>query len=104
MTERVVSINPERRNEYLGAVEKRFREWHEDWVLVYPSFDFFRENIADASFLACLEYSLEAVGDTGQVEAFQLEGVLRERLGKYFSQRKFENVVDFLETGDWNEL
>jgi len=105
MAERLVFINPEKLSEYQKNVGNKLRAWyHEKWELVYPSYDFFRKNIADASFLAYLEYFLEATGDKGQIDVVQLESVLSERLGNYFSPRKFENAVDFFEASGWDDL
>lgn len=105
MIERFVSINPENRSEYLKIVENKFREWHGDeWSLVYPSYEFFHDKIANASFLAYLEYFLEAAVDTGKVDTSLFEDMLRKRLGEYFSSEKFENAVTFLKSDDWHSL
>lgn len=105
MSERIVAIDPNLRGEFQKIVGEKFRDWHsKEWTLVYPSFDTFRQTVANATFLAYLEYFLEAAGETGEINTSQLETTLRGRLGEYFSPDKFENAVHFFEAGDWKYL
>lgn len=102
--ERIISIHPGKSAEYKRIVEEKFHEVHQDWKLACPSFEYFRQQIANASFLAYLERFLEAAGDNGHIKTAELEKRLREELGEYFSPDKFENAVNFIQDEGWKDL
>lgn len=105
MKEGVVSIDPQKRDEYRELVERKLRAHYEDkWAIAFPSYEYYRENISNASFLAYLLYFLEETGENGQIDIPKMEMILREKLGEYYSQEKFENTVIFFEDEGWIDL
>src|ERR1700737_3578759 len=102
MKERTISIEPEKREEYLRTVDQRFRQWHQqDWEVVFPSFDYFRDNIAKASFIALVGHVVNAASPEGIVNLSELERSMQEQLGEYFREYKLQKAVTFVEEGHW---
>lgn len=105
MRERVVVGNPKEVAEYTGLVDKKFHDWHQnEWAIPYPDYRYFRETIANGSFLAYLEYILKATGTDGAVDLDALESQLKETLGIYFSEHKFENAIAVVKEREWESL
>ena len=98
-------INPDELALRRGQIDARFHRWHEEeWSIPYPDFQYFRDNIADSSFLAIIEEFLLAASEDGVIDVEQMRQILMEKLGEYYREEKFNKVVTFFDDPQWDDL
>ena len=104
MSERIISIDPNKKTEYLDLVENTFQRWYiEEWERVYD-YETFRNDISKSSFLAMAKEILDSADSEGSVNLTILKEELKTRLGKYFSETRYENAAYLAKEGLWNNL
>ena len=95
-------IDPSRKGEYAVIVNTAYKNWYRGEWYFLPFREFLE--ISKASFLMYLRYFLQTTTNEGDINLDEAKSTIKGTLGEYFRQSKFENAINFIRDGEWNEL
>lgn len=97
-----VFINAVKKEEYMGIISEAFDNWHRTEWYFQPREEF--DRTSSYSFLAYLRSMVGMANDKGEINVKDAKTRLREEMGEYFREEKFNTALWFFREGDWDNI
>lgn len=97
-----ITIEVNKKGEYLGIISAAFDKWHSTEWFFQPREEF--DRTSSYSFLAYLRSLVDMANENGQINLEEADIRLREQMGEYFREEKFDKALWFLREGDWKQI